>query len=119
MSVNQTAGLNLAAMRADAHELIGDDAELPTWDDLDAMTMRLRGHIQQLIPAIGERMVGLPRDDTLRARVEAGVGEALRRLDETPRTDLIATVGHAQRLARSVNGLANRLDELASPPQPR
>lgn len=112
MTAPEVSALPVEAMLADAQRLIGPDAELPSYDDLDDMTLRLRGHIQQLIPAIADHTNRRPRGDSLRARAEAGIGEAHRRLDETPRGNLIAMVRHGQRLARSVYGLLTHLDNL-------
>lgn len=108
----EIGALPVEAMLADARRLIGPDAELPSYDDLEDVTLRLRGHIQQLIPTIADHTNGRPRGDSLRARAEAGVGEAYRRLDETPGGNLIALVRHGQRLARSVDGLLTHLDNL-------
>ncbi|MFJ4550320.1 DUF6415 family natural product biosynthesis protein [Streptomyces sp. NPDC088817] len=104
---------DLATMRATVRRLLADDAEPPSPDDLDTLTLRLRGHIMVLIPVVESAAGRMPKDDAPRACAQACIGEARMRLGLEPGRGLPAGIAHAQRLARSVNALADHLDNLS------
>ena len=76
--------LGIGSMRERADLLLGPDAELPTFEELQEWAALLRGDLIRLIPEIEDRTRALPADDTDRAAALAGVGEARRRLDAIP-----------------------------------
>ncbi|AEM87880.1 DUF6415 family natural product biosynthesis protein [Streptomyces violaceusniger] len=104
--------LGIRTMRASARRLLAEDAELPSTDEVETLTLRLRGHIMVAVPEV-EQMVGtLPRDDTRRACARACIGEARMRMRLEPGATLPARIAHAQRLARSVNALCDHYENL-------
>lgn len=105
--------LDVATMRASARRLLLDDAKVPTAEELEALTLLLRGHMMLLIPEVGKATGGLPKDDVPRACALACIGEARIRLGHEPRPGLPAGIAHAQRLSRSVNALLDHLDNLS------
>ena len=97
--------LDLSTMRAAADRLLAEDAEPPSQDELETLTLQLRGHLMLTIPEVEQLAGQLDEDTTPRVTALAGVGEARIRLDLEPGSNLPAGVAHAQRLARSVAAL--------------
>ncbi|MFD5472935.1 DUF6415 family natural product biosynthesis protein [Streptomyces sp. NPDC127105] len=111
---NTTLAPDIVTMRATVRRLLAEDAEPPSPEELDTLTLLLRGHIMVLIPRV-EKLTGcLPADDVPRACAMACIGEARMRLNLEPGRGLPAGISHAQRLARSVNALADHLETLSS-----
>ncbi|MBA4864334.1 hypothetical protein H1V43_23865 [Streptomyces sp. PSKA54] len=106
--------LDVATMRAAAAELLGENAQLPRYEDLEVMTSRLRGHLMLLIPEVEDVVSRLPMDDVPGRVAVAGVGEARRRLDTAAGVGLVSAVKYAQNLARSVESLCSHLESLRS-----
>ncbi|HZF92092.1 DUF6415 family natural product biosynthesis protein [Streptomyces sp.] len=104
--------LDVEAMRTAARRLLVEDAELPSDDELDTLTLQLRGHLMLAIPVVEALAARLPEDDVPRACAHAGIGEARMRLGLEPRQALPARIAHAQRLARSVNALCDHYENL-------
>ncbi|GGX94790.1 DUF6415 family natural product biosynthesis protein [Streptomyces anandii] len=104
--------LDVETMRACARRLLADDAELPTVEELETLTLQLRGHVMLAVPEVEMAAGALPRDDVPRACALACVGEARMRLNLEPGHALPAQVAHAQRLARSVNALCDHYENL-------
>ncbi|MFE7077361.1 DUF6415 family natural product biosynthesis protein [Streptomyces sp. NPDC057620] len=108
--------LDVETMRATASRLIGEAASLLSADELEALTLQLRGHMMVAIPDIERAAFALPEDDVPRACALACVGEARMRLDLAPDHGLAAELKHAQRLARSVNALCDHHHNLGVAP---
>ncbi|WP_405906328.1 DUF6415 family natural product biosynthesis protein [Streptomyces sp. NBC_00828] len=104
--------LDVATMRISARRLLADDAEPPSPEELEIITLRLRGHIMLAIPEVEIAAGRLPEDDIPRACALACVGEARMRLNLEPGRTLPAGIAHAQRLARSVNALCDHVVNL-------
>ncbi|EFL31937.1 predicted protein [Streptomyces viridochromogenes DSM 40736] len=104
--------LDTATMRAAADRLLAEDAELPSQDELETLTLRLRGHLMLTIPEVEGLARQLPEEVQPRVSALAGVGEARTRLDLEPGSNLPAGVVHAQRLARSVLALCRHYENL-------
>lgn len=104
--------LDLETMRNTARRLLAEDAELPTSEELETLTLTLRGHMMLLVPAVEDAARPLPEDDVPRACALACVGEARMRLGMEPGPTLPAAVAHAQRLGRSVNALCDHVENL-------
>ncbi|MGC9536530.1 DUF6415 family natural product biosynthesis protein [Streptomyces sp. UG1] len=104
--------VDLDTMRATARRLLAEDSELPMPDELDTLTLQLRGHIMLTIPEVETAARQLPEDDVPRACALACIGEARIRLGLEPGRNLPAGIAHAQRLARSVNALCDHLENL-------
>ncbi|AQW50974.1 DUF6415 family natural product biosynthesis protein [Streptomyces violaceusniger] len=103
-------------MRTSTRRLLAEDTELPTAEELETLTLRLRGHIMVAVPEVEQLAGSLPEDDTrcacARACARACIGEARMRTRLEPGATLPAKVAHAQRLARSVNALCDRYENL-------
>lgn len=104
--------LDTATMRAAARALLVEDAELPSGDELETLTLRLRGHLTLALPVVEALADALPEDDAPRACANVAVMEARTRLSREPGRTLPARVAHAQRLARSVNTLCDHYENL-------
>lgn len=104
--------LDIETMRASPRRLLAEDAELPSPEELEILTLRLRGHIMIMIPEVEIAAGRQPKDDIPRYCALACVGEARMRLNLEPGRTLPAGIAHAQRLARSVNALCDHVVNL-------
>jgi hypothetical protein len=111
-----TAPLNIKTMRAAARALLVEDAELPSEDELETLTLRLRGHLMLALPVVEALADALPEDDAPRACANVAVMETRTRLSVPPGRTPPARVAHAQRLARSVNTLCDHYENLSGGP---
>jgi len=107
--------VDIQTMRTAACRLLAEDAELPTADEVETLTLQLRGHIMLAVPEVEAAAGRLPEDDIPRACALACVGEARQRLDLEPGHGLPAGIARAQRLARTVNALCDHLETLGGP----
>jgi len=108
-----TAPLDTETMRAAARALLADHTELPSDEELDTLTLQLRGHLMLAIPVVEALADRLPEDDAPRVCANVGVMEARTRMSLAPGRTLPARVAHAQRLARSVNALCDHYENLS------
>ncbi|MET9392442.1 DUF6415 family natural product biosynthesis protein [Streptomyces sp. NPDC006624] len=99
-------------MRSTALRLLAEDAEPPSPEELETLTLTLRGHMMLLVPAVEDAAQGLPEDDVPRACALACIGSARLRLGQEPGRNLPAGIAHAQGLARSVNALCDHVENL-------
>lgn len=113
----ERAPVDLETMRAAARRLLAEDAEPPMPDELETLTLTLRGMIMLAIPEVETAARRLPEDDVPRACALACIGEARIRLGLEPGRTLPAGTTHAQRLARTVNALCDHLENLAGDPR--
>ncbi|MFJ4685914.1 DUF6415 family natural product biosynthesis protein [Streptomyces sp. NPDC091377] len=112
--------LDLSAMRDAARSILGDHARLPTEEQLELLTGRLRGHLMLAIPVVVEAAAGYPVGDIPGACARVGVEEARLRLGREPAaTSLPAGIAHAQLLARSVMALCDHYESLTHPMEER
>ncbi|MEU9285016.1 DUF6415 family natural product biosynthesis protein [Streptomyces sp. NPDC048275] len=103
-----TTLIDVQTMRETAARLLAEDAELPSPEELENLTLLLRGMIMVSIPEVETAAGKLPEDDVPRACALACIGEARMRLRlETSNGTFPAAVAHAQRLARSVRALTD------------
>lgn len=107
---------DVETMRAAVRRLLAEDAEPPSLEELDTLTLQLRGHIMLLIPEVETAAGLLPNDDVPRACALACIGESRMRLNLEPGRSLPAGIAHAQRLARAVGALCDHLENLEGPP---
>lgn len=106
---------DIEEMRASTALLLGPDGAPdvlpPAGDELDTLTLALRGHMELLIPEVA-RVAG-PRLKSVQSYCAAAcIGEARRKLSVTPHPGLDARVAHARRLARSLNALCDHWENL-------
>ncbi|WP_267244333.1 DUF6415 family natural product biosynthesis protein [Streptomyces sp. PR69] len=107
------AQLDTQAMRADAQLLLTPDADAPQEDGLSELTLRLRGHIMRLTPAVEDGMAAHPHNDDVWANALGSVARAgFRLLEEPPNGSLTQAIAYAQRLARAVIALTDALTAL-------
>ncbi|MBP8536478.1 DUF6415 family natural product biosynthesis protein [Streptomyces sp. MK37H] len=104
--------LDFQTMRASTRRLLAEGAELLSLEEVETLTLRLRGHIMVTVPEVEEMAGRLPRNDTRRACARACIGEARMRMRLEPGATLPARIAHAQRLARSVNALCDHNESL-------
>lgn len=99
-------------MRESARILLAEDAALPVLDELDTLTLTLRGHIQLLIPEVVDAAAREPKDSIPRYCALACIGEARNKLrlsgDGAPPIRLSV----ARKLARVVNALCDHYENL-------
>ncbi|WP_267245593.1 DUF6415 family natural product biosynthesis protein [Streptomyces sp. PR69] len=107
------AMLSTTGMRADAERLLACTGDVPAYDGLHELTLRLRGHLMWLVPVVTERITAYPRNDDTLAAALGGVARARWRLDEQlTGASLAEAVDYAQRLARTVLALTGHLAQL-------
>ncbi|MFD8739414.1 DUF6415 family natural product biosynthesis protein [Streptomyces sp. NPDC059618] len=99
-------------MRACTRRLLAEDARVPASEELEALTLQLRGHIELLIPEVEETAGRLPKDDIPRYCALACTGEARGKLRARPRPGHATELAHARRLARVVNALVDHHENL-------
>jgi hypothetical protein len=98
----EQAPVDVALTRESAALLIADNAELPNSEELETLTLRLRGMIMVTIPDVEAYALKRPDGDVQRACALACIGEAQMRLRLEPNNATFpAHVAHAQRLTRS------------------
>ncbi|WP_267242708.1 DUF6415 family natural product biosynthesis protein [Streptomyces sp. PR69] len=107
------AQLDIQAMRADAQLLLTPDADATPEDGLSELTLRMRGHIMRLTPAVEDAMAAHPHNDDVWANALGSVTRAgFRLLEEPPNGSLTQAIAYAQRLARAVIALTDALTAL-------
>lgn len=114
----ERAPVDLETMRATARRLLAENAEPPMPDELETLTLQLRGMIMLTIPEVETAAGRLPKDDIPRACALACIGEARMRLGLEPGRTLPAGIAHAQRLARSVAALCDHYENLHTAAKP-
>jgi len=105
--------LDVQTMREAARRLLAEDAELPSEEELETLTLQLRGHLTLTIPVVEDLAERFPEDDVPRACAHSAVMAARVRLSRPPGRTLPSRIAHAQRLARSVNALCDHYENLS------
>ncbi|WP_179023757.1 DUF6415 family natural product biosynthesis protein [Streptomyces sp. IMTB 2501] len=103
--------LDLETTRACAARVLATDTEAPHPEELETLTLQLRGHIVVAIPEVETAALALPEDGVPRVCALFCVGEARLRLSAEPGRHLSARIAHAQRLARSVRALCDHYED--------
>ncbi|MGW2936905.1 DUF6415 family natural product biosynthesis protein [Streptomyces sp. NPDC001156] len=108
---------DLATMREAVDRLLDPDAVPvalpPAPDELEALTLQLRGHLDLLMPTVEELAARLGKNSIPRYCALACVGEARLRLKEEPSSAIGGALAHARRLARVLNALCDHFEALA------
>ncbi|MEU0390768.1 DUF6415 family natural product biosynthesis protein [Streptomyces chartreusis] len=104
-SATEALPLDLDTMRACVDSLLGGDAEALTEEQLERLTLQLRGHIMLAMPEVEESVSASSGDSAARVCAFFCLGEARLRLNAEPGRCVSARIAHAQRLARSVSAL--------------
>ena len=109
---------DLEVMRAGARQLLDPDfapAEFPAnHAELDTLTLKLRGHVQLLIPEVEQAALRMSKDEVRRYCALACVGEARGKLTISPRHELSSGVAYARRIARVLNALCDHYEAVTS-----
>ncbi|MBV7697726.1 DUF6415 family natural product biosynthesis protein [Streptomyces sp. TRM70350] len=116
MTVNPSLPIDIQTMRATAHRLLADDAEPPSHEELEALTLQLRGHLMLAVPEVETATLAAPADAGIRVAASACIGEARHLLGVEPGRSLPAGIAHAQGLARSVHALCRHYEAFNSGP---
>ncbi|GEC09928.1 hypothetical protein SSP24_75830 [Streptomyces spinoverrucosus] len=115
MTVNTSLPIDTGTMRATAHRLLADDAEPPTPEQLETLTLQLRGHIDLLMPEVETAALRLPRYYPPRDSALTSVWVARRQLSAGPPP---GAVEHRE-LAYCLSALCDRYEELSGSPAGR
>jgi len=107
---------DLETMRITVNRLLDPDAVAealpPAADELDTLTLQLRGHLQLLMPEVEQAAQRLSKESIPRYCARACLGEARMKLALEPQPGLSAGVAHARRLARVLNALCDHYESL-------
>nr|WP_239148913.1 DUF6415 family natural product biosynthesis protein [Streptomyces sp. SID12501] len=100
-------------MHASARRLLEPDAVVPSAQELETLTLLLKGHLALIIPELGRAASRRRGDDSL-ARVCArmAISESRRKLRIEPHPALSSHLAYARRLSRSLNVLCDHYEEL-------
>ncbi len=100
-------------MRASALSLLVPDAEVPSAQELDTLTLMLTGHLALIIPEVERAAAGRRGDDDIpRVCARMAVSESLRKLRIMPVPGLSSHLAYARRLSRSLNALCHHYEQL-------
>jgi hypothetical protein len=105
-------------MRETVQILLDPDAVAlpPTADELETLTQMVRGHLELLIPEVEQCVRRLKKDSIPRYCALACVSEARGKLRAEPNRRFGGEVGHARRLARTLNALCDHYENLGARP---
>jgi hypothetical protein len=106
--------LDIETMRASAHRLLTDDAERPSLEDIETLTITLRGHLELLAPEVESAALKLPTDSVPRYCALACVGDAHGKLRAAAGPGVSGAVAYALRLARTLSALCDHYESLGS-----
>ncbi|MBX9392829.1 hypothetical protein K4749_04310 [Streptomyces sp. TRM72054] len=112
MTVNTSHPIDIGTMRSTAHRLLGDDAEPPSPQELETLTLQLRGHIDLLIPEVETAALRLPRYYPPRDSALTSVWVARRLLRSGPPPG----AKEHRELAYCLTSLCDRYQELSGSP---
>ena len=85
----------------------------PVPGELETLTLQLRGHLALMLPEVRQTAEQLPRESIPRYCALISVVEARERLRAEPTRRYGGAVGHARRLARTLNALCDHWEALA------
>lgn len=107
---------DLEVMRDSARQLLdpdcAPDALPPTRAELDALTLKLRTHLEVLAPEVEQAARRIPETQMLRYCALACVGEAQGKLRVDPHPGVSSGVAYARCLARVLNALCEHFENL-------
>lgn len=113
MTVNTALPIDIEGMRANADRLLAPDAEAPAAQELETLTLTLKGHLALILPEV-EYAAAARRDDDDMPRFCArmGAAEARRKLSAEPGRRLSDRLAYGRRLSRSLNALCRHYEIL-------
>ncbi|MGR4847896.1 DUF6415 family natural product biosynthesis protein [Streptomyces sp. LARHCF252] len=104
--------VDIQTIRQTAQDVITDGAKIEDSDELETIIMLLRGMIMLLIPEVETATGWFPKSDIPAICARACVGESRMRIRLEVGGNIPQLVGHAQRLARSAQALADHYENL-------
>ncbi|MEV0369927.1 DUF6415 family natural product biosynthesis protein [Streptomyces sp. NPDC050636] len=107
-------GVDIRTILRSLDTVLAEDAPVPRHDELEDVTLFLRGHIALLIPEVEELAWALPKDDSVRCAALAGVREAQRKTGPGAGagSGLMSALRYAQQLARVCRALVHHYGQL-------
>jgi hypothetical protein len=90
----------------------GPEVRPPAAEELDTLTLQLRGHLDLLMPEVERKALRLSKESIPRYCVLACLGEARGKLGEQPGPGSYGALVHARRLARVLNALCDHHETL-------
>ena len=121
-TASATAGVagappDITTMRQAVDRLLDPDAVPgalpPAAEELDTLTLQLRGHLNLLMPEVEAVAQQLLKDDIPRYCALACLGEARGKLRAQPSPTAHGPVAYARRLARVLNALCDHYETLS------
>ena len=107
---------DIETMRATVGRLLDPDAVPealpPAADELETLTLQLRGHVQLLAPEVEQAARKLKEGSIPRYTLLGCVWEARSRLEAQPSPRYGGALGYARRLARALNALCDHYEKL-------
>lgn len=105
--------IDIEGMRASAGRLLAPDAEVPSAQDLETLTLALKGHLALIIPELEQAAAGRRDDDDMpRVCARMAVAESRRKLSVAPGPGLSDRAAYARRLSRSLRALCDHHEQL-------
>ena len=113
---SDTEPLDLATMREAVNRLLDPDAVPdaipPTGEELEKLTLQIRGHLDLLMPEVEAAVLKLSKNSVPRYCALACLGEAREKLRAKPGEGAHGAVAYARRLARALNALVDDYERL-------
>jgi hypothetical protein len=107
--------IDLTAMREAAAQLPAEGGGIPlSDDDLEALRLQLRAHLQMLIPAVEAAAANLPEGGDARKRANAAVFIAREWLRLGRGDTRLVRMSVARKAANSVRALCGHLEKLSA-----
>lgn len=107
---------DIETMREVVNRLLDPDAAPdvlpPTAEELDTLTLQIRGHLDLLMPEVEQAALRLSKQSIPRYCMLACLGEARGKLSKQPASGEYGALVHARRLARALNALCDHHETL-------
>ncbi|MGI5143297.1 MULTISPECIES: DUF6415 family natural product biosynthesis protein [unclassified Streptomyces] len=117
---SETGAPDIETMRETVNRLLDPDTVPetlpPASDELDTLTLQLRGHLDLLMPEVEQAAGKLARNSVPRYCALACLGEARQKLAAEPSPKLGGDLAYARRLARVLNALCDHFEALDKVP---
>lgn len=107
-------GVDMRTILRSLDTVLAEGAPVPRHDELEDVTLFLRGHIALLIPEVEDLAWTLPKNDSVRCAAMAGVREAERKTGPGAGagSGLVSAFRYAQQLARVCRMLVQHYGQL-------
>lgn len=113
MTVNTDLPIDIEGMRATTGRLLTPNAEAPSAQDLELLTLTLKGHLALIIPDLEQAAAGRRGDDDLpRVCARMAIAETSRKVRVEPGPGLSSRLAYARRLSRCLDALCRHYETL-------